>query len=66
MTPITIPLPAELQSHIHNMEKENFCLWMFISQNDLWEEAQEFLSCNYSEVGKKVMVKTEKKIMQRS
>ena len=44
MTPITIPLPAELQSHIHNMEKENFCLWMFISQNDLWEEAQEFLS----------------------
>ena len=44
MTAITIPLPMELQCHIRNMEQENFSLWMFISQNDLWEEAQEFLS----------------------
>ena len=44
MTPISIPLPTDLQCRIQNMEHENFCLWMFISQNDLWEEAQEFLS----------------------
>ena len=44
MTPITIPLPMELQCRIRNLENENFCLWMFISQNDLWEEAQEYLS----------------------
>ena len=44
MTNITIPLPAELQCHIRNLEHENFCLWMFISQNDLWEDAREFLS----------------------
>ena len=44
MTPITIPLPMDLQCRIRSMEQENFCLWMFISQNDLLEEAQEFLS----------------------
>ena len=44
MTSITIPLPLDLQCHIQNIENENFCLWMFISQNDLWQEAQDFLS----------------------
>ena len=44
MIPISIPLPMDLQCRIQNMEHENFYLWMFISQNDLWEEAQEFLS----------------------
>ena len=44
MTPITIALPMELQYRIRSMERENFFLWMFISQNGLWEEAVEFLS----------------------
>ena len=46
MTHITVPLPESLQFHIHHLTKENFYLWMFVSQNDLWEEAKEFLRDN--------------------
>ena len=40
---ITVPLPSEIQQRILNLSRENFFLWAFISQNDLWDEAHEFL-----------------------
>ena len=40
---ITVPLPSEIQQRILNLSRENFLLWAFISQNDLWDEAHEFL-----------------------
>ena len=40
---ITVPLPSEIQQRILNLSRENFYLWAFISQNDLWDEAHEFL-----------------------
>ena len=46
MTHITVPLPESLQFHINHLTEENFYLWMFISQNDLWQEAKEFLRDN--------------------
>lgn len=43
ITHITVPLPEPLQSQIHMLTRENFYLWMFVSQNDLWEEARAFV-----------------------
>ena len=40
---ITVPLPNEIHQRILNLSRENFLLWAFISQNDLWDEAHEFL-----------------------
>ena len=40
---ITVPLPNEIRQRIINLSRENFFLWAFISQNDLWDEAHEFL-----------------------
>ena len=54
MTPISIPLPMDLQCRIQNMEHEIFYLWMIISHNGLWEEAKKFLSntrkCGYDKI----------------
>ena len=47
ITHITVPLPEPLRDQIRILMKENFYLWIFISQNDLWEDARAFLqSCN--------------------
>ena len=43
ITHITVPLPEPLQNQIHMLTRENFYLWMFVSQNDLWEEARAFI-----------------------
>ena len=40
---ITVPLPSEIQRRIVALSRENIFLWAFISQNDLWDEALEFL-----------------------
>ena len=40
---ITVPLPNEIHQRILDLSRENFLLWAFISQNDLWDEAHEFL-----------------------
>ena len=40
---ITVPLPNEIQQRIVDLSGENIFLWAFISQNDLWDEALEFL-----------------------
>lgn len=46
LTHITVPIPEPLQNQIRMLSQENFYLWMFISQNDLWEDAVEFLRDN--------------------
>ena len=43
-THISVPLPDHIQQHIRSLSHENFSLWMFIAQNDLLEEASDFLS----------------------
>ena len=41
---ISIPLPDSVRHRVNSLARENFALWMFIAQNDLFEEAEEFLS----------------------
>ena len=41
---ITVPLPEEIERRLNKLTQVNFRLWMFIAQQDLWEEAQEFVS----------------------
>ena len=39
-----IPVPDPVRRRFNSLARENFALWMFIAQNDLYEEAEEFLS----------------------
>ena len=41
---ICVPLPMEIEAKLSQLKRENFFLWNFLSQNDLWDEAHEFLS----------------------
>ena len=41
---ISVPLPESVYRNIHDLAQENFNLWIFIAQNDLYEEAEEFIS----------------------
>lgn len=43
MMNIMIQLPEEIEERIQSLEKINFRLWMFIDQQGLLEEAQEFI-----------------------
>ena len=43
-THITVPLPEPLQRQFKALTDENFNLWLFLAQNDLLEEARNFLS----------------------
>ena len=45
LTHITVPLPESIRNQLDMLNRENFYLWMFVSQNDLWEEARDFIQC---------------------
>ena len=40
---ICVPLPMEIETKLSQLRRENFFLWNFLSQHDLWDEAHEFL-----------------------
>ena len=40
---ICVPLPMEIEAKLSQLRRENFFLWNFLSQHDLWDEAHEFL-----------------------
>ena len=35
--------PDFIRHRLNTLARENFCLWLFIMQNDLFDEAEEFL-----------------------
>ena len=41
---ICVPLPVEIEAKLSQLKRENFFLWNFLSQHDLWDEAHEFLT----------------------
>lgn len=43
MMTITVPLPEQIEKRLKRLAKGNFRLWMFIAQQDLWEEAWDFV-----------------------
>ena len=43
-THITIPIPDDILRSFRNLSHENFNLWLFLAQNDLLEEARDFLA----------------------
>ena len=44
MVTITVPLPEQIERRLQRLTKANFRLWMFIAQQGLWEEAQDFVN----------------------
>ena len=40
---IIVEIPKAIRNRIDILTHENFFLWMFISNQDLWEEARDFL-----------------------
>ena len=43
-THITIPIPDDILRSFRTLFHENFNLWLFLAQNDLLEEARNFLA----------------------
>ena len=43
-THITVPLPDDILRDFRSLLHENFNLWLFLAQNDLIEDAKNFLA----------------------
>ena len=43
-THITVPLPDDILHYCRSISHENFNLWIFLAQNDLIEDAKNFLA----------------------
>lgn len=39
-----IPVPEKLKQRLTALSHENFALWTFIAQNDLFDEAEDFIA----------------------
>ena len=59
MMNIVIQLPEEIEKRIQSLEKINFQLWMFIDQQGLLEEAQEFIEGFTREITDELPFKVE-------
>ena len=46
-----VEIPDSIQERIDNLARDNFYLWMFIAQQELWEDARDFLKDNREMAG---------------
>ena len=38
-----VEIPKSIRNRMEILAHENFCLWMFISNQDLWDEARDYI-----------------------